>query len=114
MEGYVQRGSDLPRQLLGFARGGKYEVRPTDLGGFITESSELFGRTKKEIRIHRHIQQDLWSVEVDQGQMEQVLINMYVNAWQAMPSGAVPLRRDVKLSRRTWLPYGLAPEGFGR
>ncbi len=87
IEDYVQRGSDLTKQLLGFARSGKYETKPTNLAEFIRESSELFGRTKKEIRIYRNAQEDLWTVEVDQGQMEQVLLNLYVNAWQAMPGG---------------------------
>ena len=87
VEEYVQRGSDLSKQLLGFARGGKYEVKPTHLGEFIRKSSEMFGRTKKEIRIHRKVAKGLWAVEVDRGQMEQVLLNLFVNAWQAMPGG---------------------------
>lgn len=87
IEEYVRRGSELTRQLLGFARGGKYEVKPTDLGDFIRNSSLMFERTKKEIKILRENQPGLWTVEVDQGQMEQVLLNLYVNAWQAMPSG---------------------------
>jgi len=87
MEEYVQRGSDLTKQLLGFAQGGKYEIKPTHLGEFIRRSSEMFGRTKKEIRIHHKVPEALWLVEVDRGQIEQVLLNLYVNAWQAMPSG---------------------------
>ncbi len=87
IEEYVQRGSDLTKQLLGFARGGKYEVKPTDLGEFIRKSSEMFGRTKKEIRIHNKAQEELWTVDVDRGQMDQVLLNLYVNAWQAMTGG---------------------------
>lgn len=87
IEDYVQRGSDLTKQLLGFARGGKYEVRPTDLGRLVRESSELFGRTRKEIHLQYKEQGDLWAVEVDRGQMEQVMLNLYVNAWQAMPGG---------------------------
>jgi two-component system, cell cycle sensor histidine kinase and response regulator CckA len=87
IEQYVQRGSDLTKQLLGFARGGKYEVRPTDLNELMMISAEMFARTKKEIVIQSKYQQDLWAVEVDQGQIEQVLLNLYVNAWQAMPGG---------------------------
>ena len=87
VEEYVQRGSDLTKQLLGFARGGKYEVKPTNLGEFTRKSSEMFGRTRKEIRIHHKAQEGLWTVEVDRGQMEQVLLNLYVNAWQAMTGG---------------------------
>jgi two-component system cell cycle sensor histidine kinase/response regulator CckA len=87
IEQLVQSGASLTKQLLGFARGGKYEVKLTDLNDFLTRTSEMFGRTKKEIGIFRKYQPDLWSVEVDQGQMEQVLLNLYVNAWQAMPAG---------------------------
>jgi two-component system, cell cycle sensor histidine kinase and response regulator CckA len=87
IEDYVKRGSDLTKQLLGFARSGKYEARPTNLAEFIRESSELFGRTKKEIRIYHKVQEELWVVEVDRGQMDQVLLNLYLNAWQAMPGG---------------------------
>ncbi len=116
MEGYVQRGSDLTKQLLGFARGGKYEVRPTDLGRFIKESSELFGRTKKEIRIHHKTQEGLWTVEVDQGQMEQVLLNLYVNAWHAMPHGGdlYISEENVILDNVSVSPYEIAPGNFVR
>jgi len=87
VEEYVRKGSELTRQLLGFARGGKYEVKPTDLGDLIRKSSVMFERTKKEIRIRIDTQPELWTVEVDQGQIEQALLNLYVNAWQAMPGG---------------------------
>ena len=87
MEDYVKSAADLTKQLLGFARGGKYEVKPTDVNHLLERSSEMFGRTKKEISIHPEYQRDIWSVEVDQGQIEQVLLNLYVNAWQAMPGG---------------------------
>jgi PAS domain S-box-containing protein len=87
IEEQVQSGADLTRQLLGFARGGRYEVRPTDMNEILEKTSSMFGRTKKEITIHRKYGKDLWPVEVDQGQMEQVFMNLYVNAWQAMPGG---------------------------
>jgi two-component system cell cycle sensor histidine kinase/response regulator CckA len=87
IEEQVQSGADLTRQLLGFARGGRYEVKPADMNDIIKKTSSMFGRTKKEITIHRKYGKDLWSVEVDQGQMEQVFMNLYVNAWQAMPGG---------------------------
>ena len=86
IEDMVQRGADLTRQLLGFARGGKYEVRATDLNELIEKCSEMFGRTKKEIKVDRKYR-EIWPVEVDQAQIEQVLLNLYVNAWQAMPNG---------------------------
>lgn len=84
---YVEDASALTKQLLGFARGGKYEVKATQLNDLIQKTAHMFGRTKKEITIRIKPQQDLWSVAVDRGQIEQVLLNLLVNAWQAMPSG---------------------------
>jgi PAS domain S-box-containing protein len=87
IEEQVKSGADLTRQLLGLARGGKYEITVADLNEIIDKTSSMFGRTKKEISIHRKYEKDLWAVEVDRGQIEQVLLNLYVNAWQAMPGG---------------------------
>jgi CheY-like chemotaxis protein len=87
VEEYIRNGAELTKQLLGLARGGKYEVRPIDLNGIIKKSSDMFGRTKKEISIHSKFQEKIWTVEADQGQIEQVLLNLYINAWQAMPQG---------------------------
>ena len=84
---YTQSGADLTRQLLGFARGGKYETKPTDLNTVADTTAGMFWRTHKEIQLHRNLEQDLWIVEADRGQMEQVLLNLFVNAWHAMPDG---------------------------
>ncbi len=83
----VKSGADLTRQLLSLAMGGKYELKLTDPNEIIDKTSSIFGRTKKEIKIHRGYQKDIWTVEADQGQIEQVLLNLYVNASHAMPSG---------------------------
>ena len=52
IEDVIKSAADLTLQLLGFARTGKYEVRPTDMNEFIHKSSQMFGRTKKETKIH--------------------------------------------------------------
>ena len=87
IEDYIISAADLTKQLLGFARGGKYEIKPTDLNELIINENRMFGRTRKEINIQEKLEENLWSVEVDQRQIEQVLLNIYVNAWQAMPGG---------------------------
>lgn len=87
IEEYIQSAVTLTKQLLGFARGGKYEIKPIDLDELVRESAAMFGRTRKEIRINIRSEQEKIVVEADRGQIEQVLLNMYVNAWQAMPAG---------------------------
>ncbi|NTW07319.1 MAG: PAS domain S-box protein, partial [Syntrophaceae bacterium] len=80
----VQSGADLAVNLLGFARGGQYEPKPTDLNELVAKTVNVFGRTKKEIIIHHKYEKNIWPVEVDRIQIEQVLINLLVNSWQAM------------------------------
>jgi len=87
IESHVKSGADLTRQLLGYARGGRYEVKPVNLNDIIEKSAHMFGRTKKEIVIHRHYAENLWTVDADHGQIEQVILNLLVNAWHAMPGG---------------------------
>ncbi|MCP4682216.1 MAG: PAS domain-containing protein, partial [Desulfobacterales bacterium] len=87
IEQYVENGTDLTKQLLGFARGGKYQVKPTNLNDLVEKTSKMFGRTRKELNIFTKYEKKVWTVEVDEGQIEQVLLNLYVNAWQAMPDG---------------------------
>ena len=83
----VQSGAKLTRQLLGYARKGRYEVKPISLNKLVEETSDTFGRTNKKITIHRELAEDLFIVEADQGQIEQVLLNLYINAADAMPGG---------------------------
>ncbi|MFH0727889.1 MAG: response regulator [Pseudomonadota bacterium] len=87
IEECIRSAANLTRQLLGFARGGKYEVHPIDINEVVRGSSILFGRARKEIRIHTRLFPLPLVVEADRGQIEQVLLNLYVNAWQAMPGG---------------------------
>jgi PAS domain S-box-containing protein len=87
IEEYVKSAGSLTRQLLGFARGGKYRPQPIDLNELVRSSAALFGRTRKDILITAEFHGSSVVSEVDRGQMEQVLLNMFVNAWQAMPQG---------------------------
>jgi PAS domain S-box-containing protein len=114
IEELVIRGSDLTRQLLGFARGGKYEIKPTDLNDIINSTTDMFGRTKKEISIHQNLQEGIWPVEVDQGQIGQVLVNLYVNAGQAMPAGGdLHLEtQNVTLDEKYARSYSMPPGNY--
>ncbi len=87
VEDQVKTATDLTRQLLGFARGGRYQAQPANMNEIIRESASMFGRTKREIAIHEKYEKYLLNVEVDRSQIEQVLLNLFLNAWHAMPAG---------------------------
>jgi PAS domain S-box-containing protein len=87
IEKQVQSGSKLTSQLLGYARKGRYELRPIHLNQLVADTSEAFGRTRKNITIHRDLAGNLFACEADQGQIEQVLMNLFVNSADAMPEG---------------------------
>jgi PAS domain S-box-containing protein len=87
IEQQVASGADLTKQLLGFAREGRYEVKPTDLNEIIEQASSMFGRTRRDITILKRLEKRLWTVHVDRGQMDHMLMNLFVNAGQAMSGG---------------------------
>ncbi|MDY6974432.1 MAG: response regulator, partial [Thermodesulfobacteriota bacterium] len=111
IEEYVKNAVELTSDLLGFARGGKYEVKPTDLNALIKHENRMFGNTRKEISVQEKYEKDLWTVKVDHGQIRQVLLNLYVNAWQAMPGGGdlYIQTENVTLDKDYIKPFAVAP-----
>jgi CheY-like chemotaxis protein len=111
IEEYIQSATHLTKQLLGFARGGKYEVQPTDINHLIRKSADMFGRTKKELTIQTQFHDTSIVVNVDRRQIEQVLLNLYVNAWQAMPEGGIlTLKTKIEvLDHKDCSPYQMVP-----
>ncbi len=87
IEKKVQSGSKLTNQLLGYASRGKYQIKPIHLNQLVEETAEAFGRTRKNITIHQDLTQNGYLIEADPGQIEQVLMNLMVNAADAMPIG---------------------------
>ncbi len=114
IEDYVESAAELTSQLLGFARGEKYEVKPTTINELIKKQNRMFGRTKKEITIRGKYEKNLWSVMADQGQIEQVILNLYINAWQAMPAGGdlYIQTQNVIFDEKHTKPYQLEPGNY--
>jgi PAS domain S-box-containing protein len=87
IEQYVQDGAGLTRQLLTLAKGGALEIKPTDVNELIRKQNRMFGRTRKEITLVEDLVPKVLPVLADSSQIEQVLLNLYVNAGHAMPEG---------------------------
>jgi two-component system cell cycle sensor histidine kinase/response regulator CckA len=88
IEKSASRAAELTAQLLAFARGGKYDIRPSSLNGVVAESLKILSGTfDKSIIIETRLDDGLPTVEIDVGQIQQVLMNVCVNARDAMPGG---------------------------
>lgn len=109
IEKLASRASDLTKQLLGFARRGKpdvRDVRPNDVASAVVSIvRQTFGRG---IEVREDLAEDAWSVAGDPGQLEQTLMNICINARDAMPSGGTILvsSRNVELGDRRGRPAG--------
>jgi PAS domain S-box-containing protein len=88
ISGATQRATDLTRQLLAFSR--KQPLRPqrTDVNALVTVTGKLLRRTLGEhVEIDAILAEDLWPIEVDRALLESALVNLCVNARDAMPGG---------------------------
>ena len=82
------RAGELTRQLLGFARRGKFEVKPTNLNGVVEKVLSMIRPTfDRSIEIRTELSGALSSVEGNAGQLEHTLLNLCINARDAMPGG---------------------------
>ncbi|MBW1988956.1 MAG: PAS domain S-box protein [Deltaproteobacteria bacterium] len=107
----VESAAGLARQLLTFARGQTVEISPMDIAKVVEKTVRMFGRAKKELSIYLHQEDPTWPVMADRGQIEQVLLNLLVNAWQAMPGGGRLFieTKNLVFSEGSGIPEGLSP-----
>ena len=84
----ASRGADLVRQILTFSRRVETNRRPMNLNAEAKQAQKLLARTiPKMIDIQLLLADDLKTIYADPGQMEQILLNLGVNAQHAMPKG---------------------------
>jgi len=88
IEKATHRAADLIRQLLAFSRRQVMEMRPLDLNNLLSDLEKMLRRIiGEDIVLANLLAEDLGRIKADPGQIEQVLINLVVNARDAMPSG---------------------------
>ena len=84
----VARGAGLTRRMLAYARQQSLEARIVDLRSQVSEMADLLARSLgEEIRVEQRLPDDLWKTRVDPSQLESAILNLVVNARDAMPHG---------------------------
>ncbi len=86
IEQSAYRAAELTRQLLGFAKGGKYKIENLNLNDIVKNVYNMIQETfEKRISITLNLEPELYYIEGDAGQLEQVLLNLCINARDAIP-----------------------------
>ena len=84
----AQRAEDLTRQMLAFSRKQPLRARPTNVNDLVADTGKLLRRTLGgQIEIDSILPDDVWTVDIDRAQLETSLVNLCLNARDAMPDG---------------------------
>ena len=99
------RAKGLTQQLLTFSKGSEPILKVTSIVGLLKDSA-TFALRGSNVSCKFDIQDDLWPVEIDEGQISQVINNIVINADQAMPSGGsiTITAENVVVGRKFHLP----------
>ena len=88
IETAAKRGAALTRQLLTFARKGSVQFKPVVINDIVDETLHLFERSiDKTITIRKNLREELCLINGDDGQIQQAILNLLINARDAMPDG---------------------------
>ncbi|HOJ52528.1 MAG TPA: PAS domain S-box protein [Syntrophales bacterium] len=87
IETQVLAGAELTKQLLGYARAGRYELALTNVNEILRHTVRLLWQARKGIKMRQDYYPLLWPVEADKEQLEEVFRQIFLNAWRAMPEG---------------------------
>jgi PAS domain S-box-containing protein len=83
----VRKGAGMTRKLLEYSGESRRNVRVLDLNALVEENSYAFSRARKEMTIDQDLAPDLFQIAADARSIDQVLLDMFVNAASAMPRG---------------------------
>lgn len=114
IERCIDSGAKLTRQLLSFAKGGRYSLDLEDVNDIVEKSSSMFAKTRKEIHVEQRLEEDLVLAEADAAQLELALMDLYVNAWHAMSNGGTLTvsTANIVLDDSFVKPYDLTPGSY--
>ncbi|MCG8619189.1 MAG: PAS domain S-box protein, partial [Desulfobacterales bacterium] len=110
----VDTAADLTSRLLGFARGGKYQITTLDINQVLSMALEIIKPTRKDIRVDTAFSPATLSVDGDNSQMEQVFLNILTNASQAMVDAGTltVITRRIEIPEDHRFPFQVSPGAY--
>ncbi len=110
----MENATNLTKQLLTFAKGGEPVKEVLAIGHFIEETAQ-FALRGSNVRLKTHIAPDLYLVEIDKGQLNQVVTNLVINAQHAMPDGGTITitAENIEISGSRYVLISVRDEGVG-
>jgi PAS domain S-box-containing protein len=118
IENCAKRGAELIRQLLTFSRGSEGEQISIRWSQLLRETTNMLRETlPRSITVEVSVEENLWSVVGDPTQLQQVLMNLAVNARDAMPEGGtlrLAIGNVLFEAAPSWMPAGSEPGKFVR
>lgn len=107
----VETAAELTGRLLGFARGGKYQMSTLNVNDLVGPVLDLFKPTRKDIVIHETYEENIHLVSGDHTQLEQVFLNLLVNAAQAMsePGDIFVTTQNLMIEENHDYPFAVHP-----
>ena len=115
IEQQVQAGRGLTQKLLTFARSTPFKMQPLDLNELVKVTADMFARTRRDLTIVKELSSGVLPVLADPTLIQQVLVNLLINAWQAMPGGGQILITTGAVTLKEWpdSTWDLKPGDYG-
>ena len=114
IEDFVLKGANLTSKLLNLAKGAKLPVSPKNVNAILEEIIELFKKGGKNAKVHKHLSDKLWLVDVNKVQIEQAFSIIFENALEAIrDEGTLTVSTcNRQLEKQHVTPYKLAPGNY--
>lgn len=116
IEDLIRRGSDLTNKLLGYARHGRFAVKPVDLKRVAQSAFSLLKTKRPQIELALNLPGTVWAVAADREQLETVFRNLFTNAVEAMGGGGtIAVQAENMLLKEYFVaPHGVNPGPYVR